>query len=298
MASGITPSIFATEWAPGNLQSEKYLLSLDGIFQKVKQLGSDYVHLVYCWNFTKDDVPHIQELIEKHDVRVSCVHSLTHLNQPSTQEEVEKERHQLSDAIEIAQAFDVRLVACNFGENADRDEIAAIAACKSHYAACFEAAADAGITIVVENTCSASVGGEITTSAEGIIRLLEGVGSPSFKSQFDAGNLQSMGEEAYPYAYELLKEHIRLIHLKDVVKYNPGVSHHRRSESARKLIGTAAARYVTVPVGQGEVNLEGLLQGLVADGYEGFVDVEPHTVEERLDEFYAEGLGFLSHHLS
>ena len=298
MENGITPSIFATEWAPGNLQSEKYRLSLDGIFQKVKQLGSDYVHLVYRWNFTKDDVPHIQALIKKYDVHVSCVHSLTRLNHPSTQDAVEKERDQLSDAIEIAQAFDARLVACNFGENADRDEDAAIAACKRHYAACFKAAADAGITIVVENTCSASVGGEITTSTEGMMRLLEGVGSTSFKSHFDPGNLQSMGEEAYPYAYELLKEHIRLIHLKDVVQYNSSMSHHRRSESAAKLIGTAATRYVTVPVGQGEVNVDGLLQSLVADGYQGFVDIEPHTVEERLDEFYAEGLRFLSRHLS
>ena len=298
MASSIIPSIFATEWARSNLQSKKYQLSLDGLFRKVKHLGSDYVHLVYLWNFTKHDVPHIQELIRRHDVDISCVHSLTQLNRPSTPEEIEKERDQLLDAIDIAAQFDARLVACNFGQNASRDQNTAIAACKSNYESCFKAAADLGVTIVVENTCSANVGDEITTTVQGILKLLDEVGSTSFKLHFDPGNLQSVGEEAYPYAYELLKEHIRLIHLKDVVKYDSCESYHRRAESARKLIGTDSVQYVTVPVGQGEVNLDGLVRSLVRDGYKGFLDVEPHTVEDRLDEFYLEGMKFISKHLS
>ena len=51
------PSIFATEWAPGNLQSDKYQMSLEGIFKKVRDLGASYTHIVYRWNFAKGDVP-------------------------------------------------------------------------------------------------------------------------------------------------------------------------------------------------------------------------------------------------
>ena len=296
--SSIVPSIFATEWAPSNLQSEKYLLSLDSIFAKVKSFGCDFVHLVYCWNFDKDDVATIETLIERYNVHVSCVHSLTQLNRPNSAAEIEKERVQLSEAITIAGRFGAALVACNFGQNASRTEEAAIADCKTNYASCFDAAADSELTIVVENTCSANVGDEITTSAEGILRLIEGVGTPSFKFQFDPGNLQSMGEQAYPYAYELLKEHVRFIHLKDVVKYDGTVDYHRRAETARKLIGTNASRYVTVPVGEGEMDLVGLIGNLIKDGYKGFIDVEPHTVEDRLDEFYTAGLNFLSRYVS
>ena len=298
MASIIIPSVFATEWAPGNLQTDKYRLSLDGIFRKVKELGCDYVHLVYQWNFTQDDVPAIRALVEQHDVRISCVHSLTQLNRPTSAAEIEQEREQLSTALEIARTFGAGLVACNFGENASRDHDAAIAACKHNYKSCFAAAADTGITIVVENTCSANVGDEITTSAQGMLRLIEGVGSAAFKLQFDAGNLQSVGEEAYPYAYDLLKEHIRLIHLKDVAPYDGSVSDHCRAEAARKLIGTAAKRYVTVPVGQGVVDWEGFMGSLINDGYRGFLDVEPHTVEDRLEEFYVAGLQLIKRYIS
>lgn len=64
------------------------------------------------------------------------------------------------------------------------------------------------------------------------------------------------------------------------------------------MVGTADARFVPVPAGQGAVNLEGFLKSVIKDGYEGFLDVEPHTVEDRLDEFYAEGLKLIAKHLS
>ena len=292
--TGIITSIFATEWSRETLQSEKYLLSLDGIFEKVRQFGCDWVHLVYLRNFTDVEVDRVGQLMEKHSVGVSCVHSLTQLNRPTTQEEVAKERDQLHKAIEIAAQLDAGLVACNFGENRTRDDNAAIAECKRSYDPCFTAAADLGVTIVVENTCSANVGDEITTTVEGILRLIHEVDSPSFQFHFDPGNLQSVGVEAYPHAYELLMEHSRLIHLKDVVKYDAGDAYHRRADAAGKLIGTESARYVSVPIGQGEVDLEGFIRALVRDGYEGFLDIEPHTAEDRLDEFYIEGLNFVS----
>ncbi len=297
MAGRIIPSVFATDWSPSNLQTEKYRLSLEGIFQRVKHFGCGYVHLVYSWNFSKDDVSHIQELIHKYRVGISCVHSLTQLNRPTTPQEVQAERQQLRNAIAMADHFGARLVACNFGQNISRDQRAAIIDCKRHYESCFKEAGDLGITVVVENTCSGRVGDEITTTTEGILALLEGVGESSFKFHFDPANLQSMGQEAYPFAYEQLKDHIRLVHLKDVAPFDASVDHHRRSEAAGKAIGSAESRYVSVPVGDGEVNLHGLVKSLVKDGYEGFLDVETHTVEERLDEFYMEGLKFISRYL-
>ena len=297
MAGRIIPSVFATDWSPSNLQTEKYWLSLEGIFQQVKHFGCGYVHLVYGWNFSKDDVCPIQELIRKYHVGISCVHSLTQLNRPTTPQEVQTERQQLRDAIAIADQFGSRLVACNFGQNISRDHSAAIVDCKRHYESCFKEANELGITVVVENTCSGHVGDEITTSTEGILALIEGVGESSFKVHFAPANLHCMGQEAYPFAYEQLKDHIRLVHLKDVARFDVSVEHHRRSEAAGKAIGSAEARYVSVPVGQGEVNLHGLIKRLVKDGYEGFLDIETHTVEERLDDFFMEGLKFISGHI-
>ena len=290
-ADTMKPSIFATEWAPGNLQSDTYLLSLEGIFQKVRDFGSPYVHIVYRWNFEKEDVPHIRDLIDKYGIAASCIHSLTRLNRPNSAEDIAAERGHLMDTIGFAKTLDSKLVACNFGENAERDEAAAIRDCRKNYADCFKMAADQGITVIVENTCTFDLD-EITATADGTRRLIEGVDSPAFKFHFDPGNMHSAKEEAYPYGYELLKEYIRIVHAKDMAKFDPNIDLHRRARDANKHLGTHTDLCVSVPLGQGAINWEGLFASLIRDGFDGFFDVEPHTVEDKLDDYYRSALEF------
>lgn len=289
------PSIFATEWAPRNLQSDKYRLSLKGLFQKVRNLGAPYVHLVYHWNFEREDISRIQDLKDTYGIGVSCVHSLTLLNRPNSGDKLVAERAQLMDSIRFARAFDSAFVACNFGTNTSRDEATAIRECKTHYADCFRMAADQGVTILVENTCTFDLD-EITATADGVRKLIEGVDSPSFKFHFDPGNMHSAQEEAYPYGYEHLKEHIRFLHVKDMAKFDPNLDLHRRATKANKHIGTHTNVSVSVPLGQGALNWDGLFASLIRDGFDGFFDIEPHTVEDKLDEFYQCALRFYTEH--
>ena len=61
---------------------------------------------------------------------------------------------------------------------------------------------------------------EATADAKTCLEFLESINSNNFKLNFDPANFYVAGEEAYPYAYEKLKEHIRTIHLKDVIKFD------------------------------------------------------------------------------
>ena len=287
------PSVFATEWALGNLQSEAYHLTLEQIFGKVRDFGVGHVHLVYRWNFEKEDVPRIRSLIDQYEVQVSCTHSLTRLNRPNSSKEFAAEREQLKDAIRFAKTFDSKFVACNYGENLSRDEATGLRECKREYGDCVALAADEGITIIVENTCVATAD-EITATADGVGRLIEAMDSRAFKFHFDPGNMYAAGDEAYPYAYEQLKGHIAFVHGKDMAKYDERIDLHRRALQAHKQLERKDGYCVSVPLGTGALNWEALFAALLRDGYDGFFDIEPHTVQEELDAFYRTGLDYFA----
>ena len=86
--------------------------------------------------------------------------------------------------------------------------------------------------------------------------LFASVPSENFCAVFDPANFVFAGEEVYPYAYGLLRDKIRYVHVKDA--------------SARG--GTHEIK----PSGEGDGNLRELMSALSASGYSGFLSLEPH----------------------
>ena len=82
--------------------------------------------------------------------------------------------------------------------------------------------------------------------------LFERLGCENFKAVFDPANFVQCGEDTKE-AFGLLKEHIAYMHIKD-----------------SKSDGTI------VPAGHGEGNIEYILSELFAEGYDGFISLEPH----------------------
>ena len=78
----------------------------------------------------------------------------------------------------------------------------------------------------------------------------------NFRAVFDFANFIQCGHRAWE-AYEILKPFIEYVHVKD----------------ARATDG------VIVPAGQGDGQIARILGGLKADGYEGFISLEPHLTE-------------------
>ena len=136
-----------------------------------------------------------------------------------------------------------------------------------------------GVTIVLENEAHDDSG-----TAAGVRSILEAVGSPHFGTLFDACNYYQAGEEAFPYAYEVLKPHVRYAHVKGGCRYRPDLI--PRAHRGGTLRGVPDAHIGYVPIADGAVNVDGLLQRLAHDNYRGFVTLEPHVPPAEAEAYY------------
>ncbi len=82
--------------------------------------------------------------------------------------------------------------------------------------------------------------------------LFDRIVSPNFKAVFDFSNFVECSQETLE-AYEMLKEHIAYVHIKDCI-HAKGV----------------------VPAGFGDGHLKEILTDLYRSGYHGFLSLEPH----------------------
>lgn len=83
--------------------------------------------------------------------------------------------------------------------------------------------------------------------------LMDAFACEHFQAIFDFANFVQAGQDTLE-AYELLKDHIAYIHVKDAMKENGSV----------------------VPAGFGDGNVAVILQKLFASGFDGFLSLEPH----------------------
>ena len=88
------------------------------------------------------------------------------------------------------------------------------------------------------------------------LEIMKKLGSDHFRALFDFANFVQCGQDTLE-AYDLLKEYVDYIHVKD----------------ARKENGTV------VPVGYGDGNVEAILKKLFASGFDGFLSLEPHLFD-------------------
>jgi len=120
------------------------------------------------------------------------------------------------------------------------------------------------IILEVENEQSCFVGTGVD-----LARFLSEIDSKNVKAIWDPGNAyyDDAREEAYPVGYEAVKDWIVHVHLKDVV------------------INKETGKPECVPIGTGEVDMEGQLKALKADGYTGCISLETHwRPKESLDD--------------
>ena len=101
--------------------------------------------------------------------------------------------------------------------------------------------------------------------------LFDTVQSPALWATYDPSNFVQCGVQNYPHAFRMLKDKIRYVHMKDSVdtageaQADTGFDTHVVSDAHR-------------PVGQGDGNCREILAELWHDGYEGFLSIEPHLV--------------------
>ncbi len=109
----------------------------------------------------------------------------------------------------------------------------------------------AGITLLHEN--EKGIYGDTAARCK---LLMDSFAGKPLRMAFDFANFIQCGEDTLP-AYELLKEYIGYVHIKDA-KADTGV---------------------IVPAGTGDGQIEEILRRLQVQGYRGFLSLEPHLTE-------------------
>lgn len=145
-----------------------------------------------------------------------------------------------------------------------------------------------GITLCLENEAH-----DATRTAEGMLSIVKAVNSKAFKTNFDATNYYHAGEEAFPGAYEILKEHIGYVHIKNGCIYEPKSGHSEKSKGS-PMTGSLAPNLIYYPyLAEGAVNIDGLLLKLEKDGYDGYCVLEPHTTPENAEDYFSQETAYL-----
>ena len=118
---------------------------------------------------------------------------------------------------------------------------------------------------------------------ERCLDLIEAVGSAALRMTFDPANFVQVGVRPYAEAWPLLKPYVVHVHIKDAVAVDrSGLPPYPERIPEERLMDS-----VRLP-GEGQGEVRSLLRALSAEGYAGFLTVEPH-LERRLPEQDGQG---------
>ena len=138
---------------------------------------------------------------------------------------------------------------------------------------CLPVAVENGLTLSIENV---GFQADVYARAEDLLSICTSVG-PEFKLTFDAGNFLLIGEDALD-AFDVLKSQVSHVHVKDWKSVEEAAP-----PMPVELTGTDGVRYCPAVLGDGVVNLVGMIDRLRQNGYDGFVSVEYEGPDDPFD---------------
>lgn len=160
---------------------------------------------------------------------------------------VEKEYERLNKAIEQAAFFGAPRIRVFSFFIPDKDWATWRDEVMIRMAALATMAEEAGVVLCHEN--ESRIFGETAANCRD---MLETINSPAFRAIHDAANYQHNGEVSYPDGYEAVEPWLEYLHIKD---WGDGK---------------------VQPAGEGDGRLPDVLATLKANGYDGYLSLEPH----------------------
>lgn len=139
-------------------------------------------------------------------------------------------------------------------------------------------AAEKGIVITLENEAHDESGLPVNVAA-----ALDRFGGPGLGTEFDPCNYYHAGIEPFPYAYDLIRHHVRYVHLKGGSQYHRGV---RGLHKGYPMRDSDRDFIAYVPLSEAAFNVEAMIRALARDGYQGWLTLEPHVTGADIIEFY------------
>lgn len=233
------------------------------------ETGFEYVELQYLWekqvgDLTDADVARVKDLIEARNLKVSCIshHNLSALPvdtavfAPAYREHITT----LQRCIEIAQALGTNLVRIFsfrkemvlFGAEPIVSE-GTWSTLLDRLEEPLRIADDADITLVIETAISGNV-----TSALLARKLIDELEVPHLKVLWDPCSSLYCTEVPFPDGYEVIREHIAHVHLKDGVVNLPA----------------ATFDFCAMRHGQMAPYYNDIVSALKRDGYDGVISLE------------------------
>lgn len=157
-----------------------------------------------------------------------------------------------------------------------------------YFAKALERAETLGVVMVLENEAH-----DMTHTPENVLAIIKHFNSDYFRASFDVTNFYQAGNEAFPYSYELLKEVIGYVHIKNGCIFNPNANHDQCWKGGA-MTGYLSGReiYYTLP-DQGAVNIQGLIGRLQSDHYDGYITLEPHSSLVNVLVYYQSAVPYL-----
>jgi len=263
---------------------------LEEALEVATRLGVKNLELWIPHNFRFEELSRVEKELASRDLQAVVISTWTQLNLAG---DVWPRQQLILQSIQAAKVLQARSVNTYFGGNAERTAEQAVNVYRENIMPCLEVAEKEGVLITLENEFELT-GTDVTRHAEWVRRIADGVDSPYFRLNFDPCNFYFAGEEPYPYAYNLLKDRIGYIHLKDGMKHSPKLYEAPDEEFLWKDF---SGEYICCPMGEGAVHYEALFQALQRDGYRGFLGLEPHVPVKRLFDVFRRSLDFIKLHL-
>jgi sugar phosphate isomerase/epimerase len=231
------------------------------------------------------DIDKAKELLDKYGVKVSAV-SFSGAFDPSIADDPEVYAREFAAAVSAAGTLGAKFVN-HYCFRLSLDELDEARLRKSIQPA-LDVAEKLEITLVLENEAH-----DMTKTPEEMLAVLRMFGSRRFKTNFDAANYYQAGCEGFPFAYDVLREHIAYVHIKNGCVYREQSGHSARYKGG-KMTGASEGQDLYYPtVLEGAVNIEGLIGRLKMDGYDGFCVAEPHCPPEDILQYLDRDLVYL-----
>lgn len=240
----------------------------------IKELGVEYVELRSMWgknlmDLSPNELKRVKELIERRNLKVSAIASPflkcqlkgkpnkvlgdTHLAQGKSYTEHLKI---LEHSFELAKVFGTNIVRVfSFWRKGNLTE-EILEEIVQRFKTPIRRAEDKNVILALENEHDCFIG-----SGKESRRFLESISSKNVGLIWDPGNAYFTGEVPYPDGYNLVKDQIVHVHIKDAGKDEKG-------------------KPIWLPVGKGEIDFRGQFQALKEDNFQGVISLETHYIPE------------------
>ena len=246
---------------------DEIAVDLEDQLRVLGDLQIDHLDLRQAWgknvlHLDDDEVDRVAALCGECGVSVSSIGSP--IGKSPLEDPIEMELGNLARIFEICEkvgASKVRIFSFyppDTSTNAHYDDY--IQESISRLAQLAELAQRDGYTLMLENE-KAIVGDTVDRCRA----LVSTVDSPHLSFLWDPANFIQVGQHPYEECLPLLKDYIEYFHIKDAE------------------LSTGAVK----PAGEGDGKLAQILSEVIADGFEGFLSIEPHLkMEDRKEAFH------------